>query len=281
MASDPSAQPDVNALLSRVLIERAVITRVERRAYGPGVRYSDEVLSENRLHAVLRGGMTYHTAEGPTTTRRGQVYLLTPWTRRRIEVGPAGCELLSCLFSFGELGMAVRPILVDPGPGVALQRQAMRRMLDVWDREGQAGGLVLEGELKAVLARMLGRIGASGGPAPASSSVMESRSASAVEVAEMVTWLDANFRDPDVLRQAVGPMHTSRRHAADLFKRQTGQTMSRYVLMLRMQAARYALRHTAKPVREVARSVGFADALYFSRRYRRFWKRAPSDDRGG
>lgn len=63
------------------------------------------------------------------------------------------------------------------------------------------------------------------------------------------------------------------------FKRSTGLTLMKYVEILRLESAQRALRHTDAPIGEIALQCGFADACYFSSRYRRHFGVKPSQER--
>ena len=66
--------------------------------------------------------------------------------------------------------------------------------------------------------------------------------------------------------QAVG---LSRSRLAHLFRTATGMSLPEYVEARRIQKAEDLLRMTNRPVKEIARMVGFADPLYFSKRFTR------------
>jgi AraC-like DNA-binding protein len=51
------------------------------------------------------------------------------------------------------------------------------------------------------------------------------------------------------------------------------------IIQLRMRQARYYLRETELPVKEVSRRIGLNDPLRFSKLYRHFWGHAPMTER--
>jgi AraC-like DNA-binding protein len=59
------------------------------------------------------------------------------------------------------------------------------------------------------------------------------------------------------------------------FKEHTGLPPTAYLLRLRVQRAAHLLAHTAWPVAEIARQVGFEDPYYFSRVFRKLMGHAP------
>ncbi len=63
---------------------------------------------------------------------------------------------------------------------------------------------------------------------------------------------------------------------AHIFKAQTGTAPQQFVERQRMQRAGQLLRSTGLPVGEVAGEVGYADAFYFSKRFRSWTRESPS-----
>lgn len=80
--------------------------------------------------------------------------------------------------------------------------------------------------------------------------------------------------DELALRHGMSPA-TFRRH----WRRIIGIPPARYRLEQRLREACRLLAETARPIREIARAVGFDDELYFSRRFHREMGQAPRDYR--
>ena len=71
----------------------------------------------------------------------------------------------------------------------------------------------------------------------------------------------------------------SRSHFDCLFRTQVGMPPHQYLLGQRLKEASWLLRHTALPVSEIAAQVGFADAFYFSRLYKKKYGVSPKETR--
>ncbi len=71
----------------------------------------------------------------------------------------------------------------------------------------------------------------------------------------------------------------SQSHLNALFRQATGKGAKHYILGCRMQLARRLLRDPNNNISEVAFRCGFSDAHYFSRSFRDFHGRSPSDYR--
>ena len=64
-----------------------------------------------------------------------------------------------------------------------------------------------------------------------------------------------------------------------IFKRETGELPKRVILDTRMRNASKMLRFTDRPIKEIAREVGFTDELYFSRAFRAQYGSSPTEYR--
>lgn len=63
------------------------------------------------------------------------------------------------------------------------------------------------------------------------------------------------------------------------FKKHTGLTIMRYILILRMEKARKLLSETDLPVQDIATSCGFSDAAYFINRFKLLYRITPTQMR--
>src|SRR5690606_20737156 len=96
------------------------------------------------------------------------------------------------------------------------------------------------------------------------------REGSAERVASVRRWIETHWRedhDFDELarRQGLSPTHFRR-----LWQRNVGVPPHRFLIEARLRHACRALVQTDAPITEIAHTHGFADALYFSRRFRAF-----------
>jgi len=66
---------------------------------------------------------------------------------------------------------------------------------------------------------------------------------------------------------------------AHLFREQIGVPPRQYLEELRLQRAAQLLRSTGLPVGEIAAETGYANAFYFSSRFRKMFGKSPSEYR--
>lgn len=243
---------------------------VKNQAFGAGWKTSDEVIITHRFLVIRSGEMDY-TLDGRTSRLTGGVQFFVPaWSRRQWRTTP-GCNLIWCEFSSGSV--VVPPVLWRRslvGPGV--EEAALREMARLHRGEEDGRALMMEGVLKAMLARFW----------PAAEPLGEASPASAVrhpDVAGAITWLERHYAEPDALGRFYGGLRLSPNHFRLLFRRQTGETVQSVLARLRMRRARCLVRETGMPIKRIAAEAGFADPLYFSNQYRAFWGVAPTSDR--
>lgn len=121
----------------------------------------------------------------------------------------------------------------------------------------------LERRVAGFLARM-------SGPAP-----RERRTASALAL------IAERFRERVDLVTAARRCHMSASHFSRVFKREQGMTFSRYLVEYRIRRACDLLNEAHRSVKEVGFDVGFNDAAYFSRTFRRCVGMCPTEYQSG
>lgn len=163
-----------------------------------------------------------------------------------------------------------RPLLrIFRGPSPTWSREAFREVVR-WHRAPDSE--LRTAMLRAGLIRIIGHL-ADREPDDFGAS-LEARLARALAL------LDARSDDPeltieDVAREAGVSLSTLRR----IFAEGLGVTPMAYLQTLRLNRARDLLAKTTLGVKEVAARVGYADALYFSKAFRRAHGRTPSEVR--
>lgn len=267
--------PDLNAEYAAGYLRSALeITNVDRRRFLLGQSTRDEIITTNRLILVVQGELRY-TIEGRSATMRAGVQFLVPaWVRRVWSVPRAGaCEIAWCEFDVAgpqrEWAGFVRRRLVPAGK--AKERAALDRLRRLfrqpdtpWTR------LQLEAELKTMLVRFLQGADLSTG---SSLTTVHPR----VKIA--LRWLESHFCDRDVLAALFREAGLTPNYFRAHFAAATQCAPHEYIERLRLRHARYLLLTTDWQLKRIASEVGYDDPLYFSRLYRRFWKRAPSEER--
>jgi AraC-like DNA-binding protein len=165
--------------------------------------------------------------------------------------------------------------LLLPGCELSCELASYRRLACLQNLRGRRHELQVEGEFKALLARFLSSVS----PGRAVSRGQSRRTSGDQAIVKAVEWLGANYAQPGALDELPERVGLSPNHFRLLFKRHCGVSAQAYLTAQRMRAARAMLQETARAVKDIAHALGYSDALFFSRHYRTFWKRTPTDDR--
>lgn len=100
-------------------------------------------------------------------------------------------------------------------------------------------------------------------------------------LADVFAFIEEHFAEPVSLRDVAAAVALTPGHLTTVVGRRTGRTVQAWIGERRLAEARRLLAETDEPVETVGRRVGFRDASYFSRRFRRAhgvtpaaWRRA-------
>ncbi len=95
----------------------------------------------------------------------------------------------------------------------------------------------------------------------------------------VISEMEENLEVPLNCGDLASNVGLSTRQLERLFRKYMDQAPTRYYLKLRLDRARYMLLQTSMPVLDVALACGFVSASHFSKCYREYFKRTPSQER--
>jgi AraC-like DNA-binding protein len=95
---------------------------------------------------------------------------------------------------------------------------------------------------------------------------------------QAIQYLTLQYTQPISIEQLSNMLGYHRTHLCKLFKQTTGLSPMQYLLRIRMERAEMLLA-TPMMIDQVASSVGFGDALYFSKKFRKWSGQSPSEFR--
>ncbi|GGM37579.1 AraC family transcriptional regulator [Microbacterium saperdae] len=99
-------------------------------------------------------------------------------------------------------------------------------------------------------------------------------------IEQSVQYLREHLAEPLSVSDLAASVALSTSHFSSLFKRHTGQPVLRYLTMLRMARARELLHITNWTIASIAAEVGFPDAFYFARQFKKVHGVSPRAYRG-
>jgi AraC family transcriptional regulator, transcriptional activator of pobA len=95
-------------------------------------------------------------------------------------------------------------------------------------------------------------------------------------LADVFKFIDDHFRERISLRDVAEAVNLSPGHVTTVVRRRTGQPVQAWITERRMAEARRLLRTEDHPVEEIGRRVGYEDAGYFARSFRRTHQTSPA-----
>jgi AraC-like DNA-binding protein len=110
-------------------------------------------------------------------------------------------------------------------------------------------------------------------PAPPASGTPAKR-----QVEQAMRWLELQYAQPISIEQLSKSLGYHRTHVSKIFKEAVGLSPMQYLMEIRLERAKSLLR-SQWSVEQVASSVGFADALYFSKQFRKRFGMSPTEYR--
>lgn len=224
------------------------------------------------LVSVRSGSIQLTVGDRQTTLRRGDLALINAHFGNFATFADAAATRCMCL-SFdvsafpGLLSVAAEPVVHVRAGGDArdwLERHeriaATARLADSPRRRWQ-----LKGEVLALLAGLLSDGPGTAGPEP-----------TARLVREALILLDRRHGAPLRISALARALGVTASHLSREFRRRLGVSPTEHLLQLRLRRAAGLLARTDASIKQIASQVGFADPLYFSRRFTAFAGSSPT-----
>lgn len=99
------------------------------------------------------------------------------------------------------------------------------------------------------------------------------------QVEQAVRWLTLQYQQPISIEQMAQSLGYHRTYLSKMFKKHTGMSPMHFLLQMRMEKSKLLLQDQILTVEQVAASVGFQDALYFSRQFKKKFGQSPTEYR--
>jgi AraC-like DNA-binding protein len=96
-------------------------------------------------------------------------------------------------------------------------------------------------------------------------------------IAKAASFIDANYKRNLSLKQIADHAFLSPSHLQHLFKSETGRSVMQYLNEARMDRAKALLKEARLNISQIAFEIGFNDASYFSKAFKKFYGVAPTD----
>ena len=98
-------------------------------------------------------------------------------------------------------------------------------------------------------------------------------------IEKALTYIECNYKNHISLIDISKHVYLSHEYFSRLFKEEVGENFSAYLNIFRITKGRELLRNTDMKISQVAYEVGYSNAGYFSKNYKKYLGVSPEDDR--
>lgn len=238
-------------------------------SFGPGVR------SLYKIHFIHAGTGKVTVGEATHTLNAGQAFLTYPHVVTNYAADQNDPWLYSWIaFTGEEAAYLLSRTSLTPEQPVFPMDQVLMPSLSARLSETGSSGVLLDLPLKVMLyeffSLLLRTVPAADSPAPRSRSVY---------VEQCLHYLQAHYAENVTMESLSASLKLDRKYMSALFKRTVGLPPQQYLLQFRMSKACELLTETDCTIGEISQSVGYQDALLFSRMFKKVKGCSPKEYR--
>lgn len=111
------------------------------------------------------------------------------------------------------------------------------------------------------------------------SNLIESKDGYSKTIKKSIDYIHKNYKQHISLQDISNYVFLSHEYFSRLFKEEVGENFSSYLTNYRMKKAESLIKNTDMKISQIAIEVGYTNASYFSRSYKKFKGISPEDDR--
>ncbi|WP_068785518.1 response regulator transcription factor [Paenibacillus phocaensis] len=98
-------------------------------------------------------------------------------------------------------------------------------------------------------------------------------------VKQAIRFIEEKYMDECGLAEVAAHVHLNPSYFSNLFKKETGESVTAYIQHLRVQKAKLLLKSTDMKIFEIAQAIGFNDSNYFTNTFNKIEGRSPKEYR--
>lgn len=267
--------------LARLLSARVRFMHVRSKEFPEGYTSRSEVIPSYRFILITRGELNYEIQDVSFTLNEGTACFVPSWAWRQWSVLPGKTvSLLWAVFSSNEgIFPFLQSLLFAQPDDFETLVSRLDSVRTLWEKAPREE-LLLEAEFKAILTRFFYAV-----PKDDIIAQMEGGAEGSEkrhpEIEHAIHWLQTHYAHPAALAELQEQLSLNPDYFRSVFRKQMHQNPNQYLTTLRMRAARYLIMESSMSIKEIAQQSGYTDPQYFSRTYKSFWKRSPSEERVG
>ncbi|MFC4304250.1 AraC family transcriptional regulator [Cohnella boryungensis] len=241
-------------------------------------RIGPKVVNYYLLHHILSGRGRFRMGETDAELGQGDSFLIcpgqlfhyvsdenAPWRYRWVAFTGTGSDEL-----VREAGLRLESPVAHTGRS-AVPGDSCRAVFEALRERSASASLAASGHLHLLLASL--REAAAGGtPAPSRPDTHSEELAR-----QVIGYLSTQYAEPITIEGMAETLGYNRAYLSRMFKQHAGVSPATFLAKLRVDRGRLLLRERPElTVEQVASSVGFQDALYFSKQFRRWYGQSPT-----
>lgn len=233
------------------------------------------------LHHVISGKGTFRMGDITAELAAGDSFLIppgqlfhyvsdeeAPWFYRWVAFTGTQAQALVT-----EAGLGLEYPIVNSGVNTTPGEQCLA-IFEAFRARGSSASLLASGHLHLLLASLHETT------AEITQSPIRPDSHSDELVRQVISYLSTQYAEPVTIEVMAETLGYNRAYLSRLFKQHTSLSPVTFLTKLRVDHGRRLLRERPElTVEQIASSVGFLDALYFSKQFRRWYNQSPTDYR--
>ncbi len=250
-----------------------------------------------QLWYVYQGKCTHEIGGVAYEVNEGELFIVPPYVEHKVSAVKDSCVIYGCDFileivsedrllvsmagrekeagsskDFMASILRVQGKYVLPEVLQARTESTLRKMLMVYLKK-QPYGII---ELKGYLLRLLANIFQS---VEGSSSAVSDQDVHASNINDAIAYINEHLADRIYLEEIARHVSMSVRSFNNYFKLHTGRTYVDYLNTVRLDVAKTLLIETGMGIAAIGQRVGFVDAAYFSRQFKKYVGCTPGEYR--
>ncbi|RKP45829.1 AraC family transcriptional regulator [Cohnella endophytica] len=244
-------------------------------------RIGPKVVDYYLLHHVLSGKGVFRAGDFEAELTAGDSFLIhpgqlfhyvsdeaEPWRYRWVAFAGTQAEALVAEAGIGPS----RPVVRSGASRTPGDR--CRSVYEAFRERGSSASLAATGHLHLLFAGLQEAV------AEGTTDALRPDSHSEELVRQVAGYLSTQYAEPISIEGMAESLGYNRAYLSRLFKQRTGVSPVTFLTRQRVDHGRRLLRERPElTVEQIASSVGFQDALYFSKQFRRWYGQAPTDYR--
>ena len=95
---------------------------------------------------------------------------------------------------------------------------------------------------------------------------------------KIIAYIDEHYQDPELtVTQLANLFQLNPSYMGSVFKKVNNESLLQYITVIRMEASKKLLESNQYKISDIAELVGYSDAFYYSKRFKKMFGYSPKD----